>query len=58
MRDEVDVGAGVTAEWAGLPHAAVLLIAAGAYLQHDRLAEPATAYGPSTVAIEHGAMGI
>ena len=58
MRDEVDVGAGVAAERAGLPHTAVLLIAAGAYLRHARLAEPATAYGSSTVAIATGAMGI
>ena len=40
VRDEVDFGAAVLAEACGLPHAAVVVIAAGGFLAPELIAEP------------------
>jgi UDP:flavonoid glycosyltransferase YjiC (YdhE family) len=40
VREEMDFGAAVAAERLGLPHAVVLLIAAGSLVRHDLVAEP------------------
>jgi UDP:flavonoid glycosyltransferase YjiC (YdhE family) len=40
VRDEVDFGSAVAAERLGLPHASVLVIAAGSFVRHDVIAEP------------------
>jgi len=49
VRDEIDFGAAVAAERLGLPHAAVLVIAAGSLVRHDLVAGPLNA-----LRAEHG----
>lgn len=43
VRDEIDFGSAVAAEQLGLPHANVLVIAAGSLVRHDLVADPLNA---------------
>jgi UDP:flavonoid glycosyltransferase YjiC (YdhE family) len=43
VRDEMDFGAAVAADAAGLPHAAVVVISAGGFSREDLLGQPLTA---------------
>jgi len=49
VRDEIDFGSAVAAERLGLPHANVLVIAAGSFVRHELVAEPL-----NTLRAEHG----
>jgi len=49
VRDEIDFGSAVAAERLGLPHANVLVIAAGSFVRHELVAEPLNA-----LRLEHG----
>ena len=49
VRDEIDFGSAVAAERLGLPHASVLVIAAGSFVRHELVAEPLNA-----LRLEHG----
>jgi UDP:flavonoid glycosyltransferase YjiC (YdhE family) len=40
VRDEIDFGSAVAAERLGIPHAVVLVIAAGSFVRHELVAEP------------------
>lgn len=43
VRDEIDFGSAVAAERLGLPHANILVIAAGSFVRHELVAEPLNA---------------
>jgi UDP:flavonoid glycosyltransferase YjiC (YdhE family) len=49
VREEMDFGSAVVAERLGLPHAVVLLIAAGSLVRHELVAEPL-----NRLRVEHG----
>lgn len=49
VRDEIDFGSAVAAERQGLPHASVLVIAAGSFVRPELVAEPLNA-----LRLEHG----
>lgn len=49
VRDEIDFGSAVAADRLGLPHANILVIAAGSFVRHELVAEPLNA-----LRAEHG----
>ena len=49
VRDEVDFGAAVAAEQLGLPHASVLVIAAGVLVRHSLVADPIVYFTLGTI---------
>ncbi len=49
VRDEIDFGSAIAAERLGLPHANVLVIAAGSFVRHELVAEPL-----NTLRLEYG----
>ena len=56
VRDEMDFGAAVAAEAAGLPHAAVVVIAAGGFTHEGIIAEPLAALRSELGLVPEGAV--